>query len=105
MAAQITNDIQGITRGNDILKHQITLPIIYALNQTDGEVRNQLETTFLVPSKPVHDIDKVRDMLFRTGAIHYSILKMEYYSQQALEILSQAEASGAKVERLKLLLK
>ena len=31
ISSQIANDIQGITRGNDITKRKITLPVIYAL--------------------------------------------------------------------------
>jgi len=104
MAAQITNDIQGVTQGSDITKHKITLPVIYALAQTDGEVRNQLEDTFGKQAGPVPNSTPIRDLLFRTGAIHYATIKMEWYKQQALDILSEAERGGASVERLKLFL-
>jgi geranylgeranyl pyrophosphate synthase len=104
MAAQITNDIQGVTRGSDITKHKITLPVIYALAQTDGEVRNQLEDTFGKQAGPVPNPTSIRDLLFRTGAIHYATIKMEFYKQRALDILSEAEGAGASVERLKLFL-
>jgi len=104
MAAQITNDIQGIIRGSDILKHKMTLPVIYALAQTDGETRNQLELAFGKQSGPVPDPTQIRDLLFRTGAIHYATVKTEFYRLQALDILSEAEGAGASVERLKLFL-
>jgi geranylgeranyl pyrophosphate synthase len=102
IAAQITNDIQGITRGSDILKHKITLPVIYALTQAGDETRNKLEITFGQQSETVTDPTQIKDLLFSSGAIHFATVKMEFYKQQALDILSEAEEAGAKVERLKL---
>jgi geranylgeranyl pyrophosphate synthase len=104
MTFQIANDIQGITRGSDILKRKMTLPVIYALSQADGEARHQLELTFSKQSESASDAAQTRDLLFRTGAIHYATIKMEFYKQQALDILSKAEGEGANVERLKLFL-
>ena len=83
------------------MKRKITLPVIYALTQTDDEVRNQLELIFSKPSESVPDPAQIRDLLFRTGAIHYAMIKMEFYKQRALDILSKAERAGANVERLK----
>jgi geranylgeranyl pyrophosphate synthase len=104
MASQITNDIQGIIRGNDILKHKITLPVIYALAATDNEVRNQLKFAFGKPTELMPDAAQIRDMLFSTGAIHYATIKMEFHKQMALDILSKSEVVGTCVERLKLFL-
>jgi geranylgeranyl diphosphate synthase type I len=101
MAAQITNDIQGVTQGNDIMKHKITLPIIYALTQTDDEIRNQFELLFRKPSESSPDITQIRELLFRTGAIHYATVKMELYKQKALDILATAKIAVASEERLK----
>jgi len=104
MAAHITNDIQGVTRGSDIQTHKMTLPVIYALAQIDGQARNQLGLAFGKPSETVPDPAQIRDLLFRTGAVHYTTVKMEHYRQQALNNLSEAEKAGASVERLKQLL-
>ncbi len=46
MASQVINDIMGVTSGTDLLKPKITLPVIYALTQTEGETRNILKSTF-----------------------------------------------------------
>jgi octaprenyl-diphosphate synthase len=102
MAAQITNDIQGIMCGSDITKHRITLPVIFALSQTDSEVCKQLETVFGSQSKSVTEISQIRDLLFRSGAIHYATIRMELFKQKALDVLSVAKKLGASVERLKL---
>jgi geranylgeranyl pyrophosphate synthase len=104
MAAQIANDIQGITRGGDILKPKITLPVIYALAQAEGETRNKLEVMFSQQSETVPDHTQIKDLLFSSGAIHFATVKTELYKQRALDTLSKAERAGANVERLKLFL-
>jgi geranylgeranyl pyrophosphate synthase len=104
MAAQITNDIQGITREGDILKPKITLPVIYALAQSDRETRNQLESIFSKRYESVLTPTQVRELLFRIGAVHYATIKMELYKQRALDTLPKAKKAGANVERLKLFL-
>ncbi|MBI4303764.1 MAG: polyprenyl synthetase family protein [Chloroflexi bacterium] len=104
MAAQITNDVQGIIKGSDILKQKITLPVIYALAQTDGEAHHQMELAFSKQAGPPSDMASVRDLLYHAGAIHYAIIKAELYRQQASDVLCKAEAAGASTEKLKLFL-
>lgn len=103
MAAQITNDIQGAIRGSDILKRKITLPVIYAFSQTDAKTRKQLVSAFS-QRESEGELSQVRDILFRTGAIHYATVKMECYKQAARDFLAKAAAAGASVERLNLFL-
>ena len=100
-AGKSHNDIHGITHESDIVKRKITLPVIYALAQTDGEIRNHLESVFRKQSEVVPDARQIRDLLFRVGAVHYATVKREFYKQLALDILSEAEREGARVERLK----
>jgi geranylgeranyl pyrophosphate synthase len=104
MAAQIANDIRGITGGTDIKARKMTLPVIYALSQADGKDRTQLEAAFQGQSEAAPDPAQIRDLLFNIGAIHYSTLKMEFYRQNAIDALSEAEKAGICVERLKLFL-
>ena len=105
MASQIANDIRGITHESDILKPKVTLPVIYAFTQTDGEAHNQLESTFVKQFGPIPDSTQIKELLFHTGAIHYAMIKMAFYKQRALDFLSEAEGAGASVERLKSFLK
>jgi geranylgeranyl pyrophosphate synthase len=104
MAVQIANEIQGITRGRDILKKRITLPIIYALTHEDNDVSNQLKFQYSRLSEPSSDITQIQNLLFRCGAIHYVTVKLEMYKQQALDVLSNLESEGYDVERLRLFL-
>jgi len=105
IAAQITNDIQGIIHGSDILEHKISLPMIYALTQTDVQVQNQLEAALSkLDDKSILYLEQVRELLFSSGAIHYAMIKLEFYKQRAMNSLSLIEAEVGNVERLKLLL-
>ena len=102
MAAQITNDIQGATCGSDITGRKLTLPVIYAFAQTDGEVHSQLESAFCRQSESTTDPTQIRDLLFHIGAIHYATIKMQFYKQRALDIISKAENAGVNVGWVKL---
>jgi geranylgeranyl pyrophosphate synthase len=101
IAAQIANDIRGITHGSDIVKRKITLPIIYALTHAHGETRNKLASVFGQQSETVPDPTQIKNLLFNSGAIHFATVKMESYKQLALDKLSEIERYGASVERLK----
>jgi octaprenyl-diphosphate synthase len=102
MASQIANDIRGITHGNDIVKRKITLPAIYALAHASGENRSTLEAEFY--KRSVSSPEQIRELLFGSGAIQYSTVRMELYKQQALDCLIGAEHQGAKIDQLKPLL-
>jgi geranylgeranyl pyrophosphate synthase len=104
IAAQIANDIRGITHGSDIVKRKITLPIIYALTQADDETRNKLESAFGQQSEAVPDSTQIKDLLFSIGAIHYATVKMESYKQRALDTLSKAKEAEVNIGHLKLFL-
>ena len=104
MAAQIANDIQGIAGGSDIRKRKITLPAVYALTQTEGEARQQMVNIFCRQTESVLDLTGIKDLLFQTGAVHYTTVKMELYKQQALDILFEIEDRGINIEQLKLFL-
>jgi geranylgeranyl pyrophosphate synthase len=100
MAAQITNDIQGIISEGDIFKRKITLPIIYALSQADDRERQQLVLTFKKNLVTAPDSTQIKDLLFRTGAVHYAMVKLEYYRQRARDILLNLEKVSVNIERL-----
>lgn len=104
MASQIANDIQGITSGRDIAEHKITLPIIYALENTKGEFYNRLEHAFSKPNECVISPKQVNDLLFESGAIHYAMVKMETYKQHGLDILDRFGKAGLNTEKLRVLL-
>jgi geranylgeranyl diphosphate synthase type I len=104
MASQITNDIRGITSGDDIWQHKRTLPVIFALTQTNGEARYQLESAFDKQSRSEVDVAKVKDLILSSGAMYYATIKVELYRQLAQKALSKATAAGASIDRLQVFL-
>jgi geranylgeranyl diphosphate synthase, type I len=104
IAVQIANDIQGVAVGKDIPRRKITLPAIYALEQTTGKDRAALAAAFLERSGAAPDAEAIQELLFRTGAMHYATTMMELYRQQAFGSLAAAEQAGARVERLRQLI-
>jgi octaprenyl-diphosphate synthase len=101
MASQIANDIHGIILGSDIVKQRVTLPVVYALAHTNGEAHDQLELAFSKPCESLPGTTQIRDLLFGSGAIYYTAIKMEFYKQLALYILRNLGKAGANIERLK----
>jgi geranylgeranyl diphosphate synthase, type I len=104
VAAQIANDILGITQEKDIRKRKITLPVIYAREQTQGPDHQLIEQIYGGPSGMNSNIAPVKNVFFRTGAVFYCVVKMDLYKQMASAALRQAEQSGASIERLMLFL-
>jgi geranylgeranyl pyrophosphate synthase len=100
IASQIADDILGITKKNDIIKCKVTLPVIYALSQTDSENHHQLEQAFHQSHTAAFEPDKIRGLLFSSGAIQYATIKMELYKQRAMDILSSIQEEVPRVEQL-----
>jgi octaprenyl-diphosphate synthase len=93
MAAQIANDIRGITGLKDINNRKITLPVIFALGQA-GQVHELLNSAFLKnDNKFVSSPRQIKDLLVNTGAIQYATIKMEIYKQQAMGVLNELEGN------------
>ena len=105
IASQIANDILGITRESDIIKPKITLPIIYAMNFLDDKARCNLALWLNGQSEIALDSKDIKELLFQTGAIYYSTIKVEFYKQKAYEILSKLTNEKIYTHRLNLFLK
>ncbi len=100
MAAQIGNDIRGVTAGNDIITRKISLPVIYALANTDESARQRTKIAFSKNGESITYANEIKEMLFQTGAIQYAMIKMETYRQEGLKRLLEARKIGAHIERL-----
>ncbi len=105
MAAQIANDILGITGGKDIIKRKITLPVLYALTNANYETRTEVERIYINHSEEMPSIDQIKDLLIDAGAVYYTTLKQELYKQKALDALSRIADTGIDTDRIKLFLK
>jgi geranylgeranyl pyrophosphate synthase len=101
LALQLVNDIRGIVKGNDIIKHKVTFPIIYGLTQTKPSIKKQLKISFANRNENAKDPASIREVLFQSGAIHYTIVKTEYFKQLASDNLSEMEKMGVNVKQLR----
>jgi geranylgeranyl pyrophosphate synthase len=98
MAAQLANDIYGITSGNDVKMRKISLPAIFALENTRGTPHQRLAEKLSLNC--VGGGDEVREILFQSGAMQYAAIKLETYRQEGLKKLFEARESGVRIDRL-----
>ena len=101
MASQICNDISGISSGHDIIKQKVTLPVIFGLANLDSGSAKLLKESY-DKSVNIQNVDPtlIKELLFRSGAVHYTTLKMECYIQTAKDILDRAAKFGVITEEL-----
>ena len=104
MAAQIANDLLGITGGKDITMRNITLPVLYALTNANKKTRMEIEKYYVNSSGETPDVEHIKNLLFDTGAVYYTTLKQEFYRQKAIDALSEITGAGVNTERIKLFL-
>jgi geranylgeranyl diphosphate synthase, type I len=105
MMAQITNDISGITNGKDLLKRKISLPVIFALSQTEGENCNLLKDYYFNKSESCPNTQQILCLISDIGALHYAAVKLESYRIYAADALNRAEQAGIKIDRMRVFLK
>lgn len=103
MAFQIKDDLFDYTSenigkptGNDIKEKKLTLPLIYALNNTDKETRRRI--IYIVKNNNT-DKDKVGWVIKKVeeiGGISYAKEKMNAYKKEAIDILRDFPESPAR---------
>ncbi|NLL90219.1 MAG: hypothetical protein GX226_03845 [Dehalococcoidales bacterium] len=106
MLAQITNDIAGIIEKKDIINKKITLPVIFALSQTEGPANSLLIRYYRKQAGSADiDIEQISDILSNSGALHYTAIKMEFYRLLASEAIEKIKESGINTEKLGMFVK
>jgi len=109
IAYQIYDDILGIwgmgeTIGkpvSDISQKKKTLPIVYGLQNSEGEVKMRLERLYSQKSIEGEDITEVTKILDRLGARDYAESLAEQYYHKALEHLEAARLDTSRQAPLK----
>lgn len=102
MATQIDNDIKGIISGNDIRERKISLPIIYMLAAANEAARKAVTAYFKRDGESKSGVIRMIELCFQTGAMHYAMLKMETYRQEAYAQLLNAKEQGANIKSLEI---
>lgn len=92
---QKTN-IAGKPTGNDIKEKKMTLPLIYALNQTSGQKRKRILRIVKHNKKNAHRIHEVVNFVKENGGLDYARRKMTEYKTHALHILNNYPESEVR---------
>ncbi|MDR2425508.1 MAG: polyprenyl synthetase family protein [Prevotellaceae bacterium] len=104
MAFQIKDDVfdfektnlLGKPTGNDIVERKITLPLIYALQQADGNKRKTALKCVKDAALNRKNISKVRDFVIENNGLQYAMSVAQTYVEKAVSLISTLENSPAK---------
>ena len=104
IAFQIRDDIldyegtglTGKATGNDIKEKKITLPLIYALEQSENSKRRHILNIVRSKKKSRSEINEVISFVTDYGGLDYAELKMNQYRDKALAILDSYGESEVK---------
>jgi octaprenyl-diphosphate synthase len=104
IAFQIRDDIldyegtglTGKTVGNDIKEKKITLPLIYALEQSANSKKRHIINIVRNKKKTKAEINEVIAFVMDYGGLEYSELKMNQFRDKALAILDSYPDSEVK---------
>ncbi len=88
--------LTGKTVGNDIKEKKITLPLIYALEQSASSKKRHILGVVKNRKKTKTDINKVISFVSDNGGMEYAELKMNQYRDKALAILESYPDSDVK---------
>ena len=88
--------ITGKTVGNDIKEKKITLPLIYALEQSANSKKRHIINIVRNKKKTKAEINEVIGFVIEYGGLEYAELKMNQYRDKALAILDSYPDSEVK---------
>lgn len=86
----------GKPTGIDIREKKMTLPLIYALQNTDSATRKRVIRTIKRHHKNKKKVREVIDFVEKSGGIEYAREHMHEYFDRAKSILSEIPATGEK---------
>jgi octaprenyl-diphosphate synthase len=88
--------LTGKTVGNDIKEKKITLPLIYALEQSANSKKRHILGIVRSKKKSKADISEVITFVSDYGGMNYAEIKMNQYRDKALAILDSYPDSDIK---------
>lgn len=109
MAFQIKDDLFdygeadiGKPRGIDIKEKKMTLPLIYALNNSTSKERKWIINTVKNHNEDKARVKELINLVKQKGGIEYTKKKMEEYKSKAKNILASISASEAQTSMIQL---
>src|ERR1700752_1506317 len=86
----------GKPTGIDIKEKKMTLPLIYALNQSSESEKRKIINIVKNHNENPKKVAEVVSFVFEKGGIQYAEKRMNEYKEKALEILNEFPESDAK---------
>ncbi len=90
-----TDDV-GKPLGIDIKEKKVTLPLIYALNNTDSATKKAMINLVKNHNDDPEKIDAIIGFVKQTGGLTYAETQMKKYREEAFEILNTLPAGDAR---------
>ncbi len=90
------NGLTGKAAGNDIKERKITLPLIYALEQSANSKKRHILSIVRSRKKTKSEINEVIDFVAEYGGMQYAEMRMNQYRDKALAILDSYPDSEVK---------
>lgn len=90
-------DIQiGKPTGNDIRDGKVTLPLIYAVINSEGTEKDQILSWLENKDFSPENIQSITDFTYKNGGVDYAIAQMEAFKNKAIEELNGFADSDVK---------
>ena len=90
------NGLTGKAPGNDIKEKKITLPLIYALEQSANSKKRHILSIVKSKKKTKAEIGEVIEFVSENGGMQYAEMRMNQYRDKALAILDSYPDSNVK---------
>ena len=91
-----SNGLTGKAAGNDIKEKKITLPLIYALENTSSIQKKRILSVVKTKKKTKAEIRQVIDFVVDAGGLDYAESKMNMFRDKALAILDTYPDSAVR---------
>jgi octaprenyl-diphosphate synthase len=92
--------LTGKPTGNDIQEKKMTLPLIYALNQSDKSEQKKILRIISNSKKTNKNIEEVYEFVVGKGGLKYTENKMNDYRDKALKLLDEFDDCEIKTSLL-----
>lgn len=91
------NDEQiGKPTGNDIRERKVTMPLIYALNNSEKDTKKELLTILKKYNEDKKKVKRAIEIVVAAGGVAYAHQKMMTLKDEALHLIQDVPASPAK---------
>ena len=82
--------------GNDIREGKITLPLLYAINNTNGAEKDVVMQILRDKDFSADNVEEIVNFAIRKGGIEYAEQRIDYYSTEAIKCLEMFDDNECK---------